>query len=120
MAFRNTIIVFTLAFFLFNCQQTLAYNAVTLGKGDKAPYKGYLLDPEAEKAGRVAILENEKYKVIVSEQNELLKINARQLANREELIKTLNSKVEDNKLMNSLYFIGGAILGGLVINELKQ
>lgn len=111
--------VFLMSFFLFNCNAK-GFTVKTLQQGEIAPYKGFLYSPEADKAARIAISENDHYKVLTKEQIEALRIAQNQINNRNEMIATLNSEIDGNDKMKILYFIGGALAGGFIVNELRK
>ncbi len=121
MNIKSLFTVFIVSLLLFNCSGTAhCKTVVSLGKGDIATYKGYLFTPEMEKKARIALEENYQYKILVTEQYENLVLQGKMIENRNRIIGELNGNIEDNKFYNILYFVGGAVIGGLVTNELRR
>lgn len=106
------IAIFTTAFLLYSGK--VHAKATILDKDAPAPYHGILLEPADFLKARIYKSQAESFKAQLDEYAVLTKINNNRLTNRDETIGLLNNQLENGKIFNIYYFIGGVVLGGLV------
>lgn len=99
-----TILIMFLAI-LFSCLKTEA-KVVYLFQNESAPYSGYLFDEKSQTQAQIAILQLDEYK-------KLQDIN-------KKLIENQQLQLSNNETMKWLYLIGGALIGGIVVNTFSK
>lgn len=112
-----TVIIVAVLLFMFS-RMSMAAEPVLLKEGQKAPYAGILLDDRLELKARTAILENEQYKEIVADQYEMINTVHQRSALKDEQIMVLKNQLNLNEgitLEKILWFVGGAMIGGVVV-----
>lgn len=118
MTFKQTVCILTATVMLAFCQPGRA-SAVYLMKNESAPFSGYLLDSNSELKARTAIKQNNTFKQLVEDQSGMIN-------NLHQQNNVLNDKIvilsnnQENTLTKVLYFIGGVLVGGFVVNEIKK
>lgn len=97
------IIAFVLAtMFCWNSEAKV----VLLPQNAPAPFSGYLFDEASQTKAQIAVRQVDEYVKLV----ELDK----------KIISEQKSQIQNNQTMNWLYFIGGAVLGGVVGNSIHK
>ena len=99
-------------------QIALGQNATLLDKGDKAPYKGYLIKPERVeklvKAEKKVELQKERI-VVLEDQKDVMERRLEIYAKKEEIYsEELEDYRDFNTFQKSLYFLGGATVTGVL------
>lgn len=90
-----------------------------LQKGEMAPYAGMLLDGTSELKVRTAIQQNDTYKEIIEDQYAMINNLHQDLKLKEAKIVILENN-QENFTTKLLYFIGGALVGGMVVHKLQN
>lgn len=93
--------------------------ALYLNQSEPAPFAGYLLDGNSELKARTAIQQNDQYKEIVENQYGMINNLHQQNVNLESKIVILSNNQESN-LTKILYFIGGVLIGGYAVHEIRK
>lgn len=112
-----TVIIVAVLLFMFS-RMSMAAEPVLLKEGQKAPYAGILLDDRLELKARTAILENEKYKDIVADQYEMINTIHQRNVLKDEQITILKKQIQNQDgitIEKILWFIGGALVGGVAV-----
>lgn len=111
-----TILIATIC--LTFCSKTHA-RAFYLNKAEPAPFAGYLLDGASEIKARTAIQQNDTYKEIVENQYGMINNLHQQNLNLDSKILILSNN-QESTLTGVLYFVGGMLVGGLVVHKIKN
>ncbi len=80
--------------------------ATFLSQGEAAPFNGYLLDKFSQDQAQTAVLQVDEYKI-------LTEIN-------KKIISEQQSQLEDSQTLKWIYFVGGALAGGLTVKTLSK
>jgi hypothetical protein len=108
------IIIFLLLF----CRLSFPNEVAVLKKGQPAPYAGVLLDREAEDKVNVAFGSYTAQKAAMERQLDMMINLHKQTAVLEEQNGALKYELSSSTTWTKvLYFIGGALVGGIVVNK---
>lgn len=90
-----------------------------LKKGEPAPFAGMLLDKNLELRARTALEQNSTYRELAEDQYDMINNLHQQNRVLDEKIVILSNNQEDN-MTRLLYFIGGILVGGLAVHEIRK
>lgn len=90
---------------LLTIQTTWAISLTPIEKGQVSPKTGYIITPNDEKKLRKKVTDLETLKKLRITQDDILK-------NRQIQIDLYKKKIRNNKLENTLWFIGGVLFMG--------
>lgn len=92
-----------------------------LEEGAKTPYAGMLLDRNAVDKVNIVYRENDFMKKDIEHQNDMLLNVHKQNVEYEKQINILKKQEDNENLITKvLYFVGGALVGGLVVKTVGK
>jgi hypothetical protein len=107
---------------LIMCNMCFAQPVTPVKKGEQVPFDGILFTKEKEKEVRTALEVSEKRVITLSKLNDLNNAEISILTDRLELYQKKSKELSDREsrlqdssfLKNSLYFIAGALITGVI------
>lgn len=113
------------------CNVAFADDAISLSKGQAAPWDGVLMTTERAQTARKAELENPQYKLLNDSLQHSLDINTEKtgfykekvtiLTNDNQMLSTaLVKERSNNDLMKVLCFVGGVVLTALAVKGASE
>ena len=91
--------------FSFTCGKANA-KVIYLNQNSLAPYSGYLFDPETQNQAQIAVRQLDEYRKLVETDK--------------KIIQEYKNQQDSNSTLNIVYFLGGALAGGILVEALHK